>query len=216
MSDGDPASRADRSVSEPGISGEEVTLGSAQQVGPAGVTDGDAPAAGTRRPGVVDWLLVAFVTLVSALAALVGVAYLPWHIGAVPMPVSALLGVGAMILAPRAAYRLTGSMLAAVLPVVAWFGTTVWLVLHRNPMMLSQALSVVNGQWRVMVLLGLGSLAAAATLTLVWAERSQARYASAAAAGSIEQPPMARPDRVGAAPVAAERAEPDEPPARPT
>ncbi|WP_420123595.1 hypothetical protein [Nakamurella sp.] len=125
----------------------------------------------------MDWLLVAFVTLLCALTAVVGVAYLPWHIGAVPMPVSALLGVGAMVLAPRAAYRLTGSMAAAVLPVLVWFGVTVWLVLTRNPMMRSQALSVVQGQWRVMVLLGLGSLAAAATLTLLWAERTQARYA---------------------------------------
>lgn len=145
---------------------------------------------------MVDWLLVAFVTLLSAFTALVGVAYLPWYIGPVPMPVSALLGVAAMIMAPRACYRLTGSMVAAVLPVVAWFGVTVWLVLHRNPMMLSQALSVVQGQWRVMVLLGLGSLAAAATLTLLWADRTQARYAGsqapvdppAAVAGADESP----------------------------
>ena len=191
-------------------------LGSAQS-GRDGQVPGDSTAgAAAVRPGAIDWLLVAFVTLLSAFAALVGVAYLPWHVGPVPMPISALLGVGAMILAPRAAYRLTGSMLAAVLPVVAWFGTTVWLVLHRNPMMLSQALSVVNGQWRVMVLLGLGSLAAAATLTLVWAERSQARYAATAPVGSTEHPPVARPDRVGAAPGPAEGAEPDEPPARPT
>ena len=151
-------------------------------------------------PGVVDWLLVAFVTLLSAFTALVGVAYLPWHVGAVPMPVSALLGVAAMILAPRACYRLTGSMFAAVLPVLAWFGVTVWLVLQRNPLMLSQALSVVQGQWRVMVLLGLGSLAAAATLTLLWADRTQARYARVGA-----EVPGDRP---------VHGAEADEPPAR--
>lgn len=159
---------------------------------------GDPAAAPVRA---VDWLLVAFVTLLSAGTALVGVAYLPWHLGSVPMPVSALLGVGAMILAPRACYRLTGSMAAAALPVVVWFGVTVWLVLQRNPMMLSQALSVVQGQWRVMVLLGLGSLAAAATLTLLWAERTQARYARTAADG------MARPP--GSRPVAADPATPD-------
>ena len=153
------------------------------------MTLGSAPPGGQpefARPGVVDRLLVAFVTLLSAFAALVGVAYLPWYIGPVPMPVSALLGVAAMIMAPRACYRLTGSMVAAVLPVVAWFGVTVWLVLHRNPMMLSQALSVVQGQWRVMVLLGLGSLAAAATLTLLWADRTQAR--SAATQAPVDPP----------------------------
>lgn len=151
---------------------------------------GGGPA-GAPQPGMVDWLLVAFVTVLSAFTALVGVAYLPWYIGPVPIPVSALLGVGAMILAPRACFRLTGSMTAAVLPVVAWFGVTVWLVLQRNPMMLSQALSVVQGQWRVMVLLGLGSLAAAATLTLLWAERTQARDVRADA-GTADRRAVAR------------------------
>lgn len=155
-----------------------------------GSGSGQGTAWGTGReprPGAVDWLLVAFVTLLSAFTALVGVAFLPWHVGPVPMPISALLGVGAMILAPRACYRLTGSFWAAVLPVVVWFVVSVWLVLQRNPMMLSQALSVVNGQWRVMVLLGLGSLAAAATLTLLWAERAQARYARADAAAATDR-----------------------------
>jgi hypothetical protein len=49
-------------------------------------------------------------------------------------------------------------------------------VLLRNPMMTSQAVTVIQGQWRVMLLLGFGSLAAAATLTLLWAERARARY----------------------------------------
>lgn len=137
---------------------------------------------------------MAFVTLLSALTALVGVAYLPWHVGPVPMPVSALLGVGVMIAAPRACYRLTGSMLAAALPVLVWFGVTVWLVVQRNPMMHSQALSVVQGQWRVMVLLGLGSLAAAATLTLLWADRTQARYARAEAGSSTDHAKGGQPD----------------------
>jgi hypothetical protein len=55
----------------------------------------------------------------------------------------------------------------------------VWLVLLRNPLMHSQAVTVLQGQWRVMLLLGLGALAAAATLTLLWADRAQARYAAA-------------------------------------
>jgi len=157
----EPAGRADRSFGKSDETGARTALGSARRE-PVG--------------GVADWLLVAFITLLSAWTALVGVAYLPWYVGPVPLPVSALLGVGAMILAPRACYRLTGSFVAALLPVSSWFVVTVWLVLLRNPMMTSQAVTVIQGQWRVMLLLGFGSLAAAATLTLLWAERARARY----------------------------------------
>jgi len=157
----EPAGRADRSFGKSDETGARTALGSARRE-PVG--------------GVADWLLVAFITLLCAWTALVGVAYLPWYVGPVPLPVSALLGVGAMILAPRACYRLTGSFVAALLPVASWFVVTVWLVLLRNPMMTSQAVSVIRGQWRVMLLLGFGSLAAAATLTLLWAERARARY----------------------------------------
>jgi hypothetical protein len=200
MPGSDPKARADQSPTKSGESGAEMGLGSAQQAGDGaemGLVSAQQAGDGAEppRPGLVDWLLVAFVTLLCALTALVGVAFLPWHIGAVPMPVSALLGIGAMILAPRACFRLTGSLLAAALPVVTWFVVTVWLVLLRNPMMLSQAVSVVNGQWRVMVLLGLGSLAAAATLTLLWAERTQAHYAGtdgdrAAEGAEADEPPV--------------------------
>ncbi|HEY5877280.1 MAG TPA: hypothetical protein VIU11_00115 [Nakamurella sp.] len=154
---------------------------------------------GRPQPAVgvfVDWLLVALITLLTGWTALVGLAFLPWHIGPVPMPVSALLGVGAMILAPRTCYRLTGSLVAAWLPVASWFITSVWLVLLRNPMMQGQPVSVAQGQWRVMLLLGFGSLAAAATLTLLWADRTRARYA---------EPPPADP---------LQAAEADEPPVR--
>jgi len=157
----EPAGRADRSFGKSDETGARTAVGSARRE-PVG--------------GVADWLLVAFITLLCAWTALFGVAYLPWYVGPVPLPVSALLGVGAMILAPRACYRLTGSFVAALLPVASWFVVTVWLVLLRNPMMTSQAVTVIQGQWRVMLLLGFGSLAAAATLTLLWAERARARY----------------------------------------
>jgi hypothetical protein len=201
--DADAVGRADQSLTDPDESGAKSTLGSAQDPsadrraaqdpGAAaradqGVTNPDESGAEMRlgsaphqerAGGVVDWLLVAFVTLLTGWTALVGIAYLPWYIGPVPMPVSALLGVGAMILAPPACYRLTGSFVAAVLPVASWFVVSVWLVLLRNPMMRGPAVSVVQAQWRVMVLLGLGSLAAAAVLTLLWAERARVRYADA-------------------------------------
>ena len=43
-------------------------------------------------------------------------------------------------------------------------------------------LTVIDGQWRVMVLLGLGSLAAAATLGLIWGDRLRDRLAAERAA----------------------------------
>jgi len=122
-------------------------------------------------PGIIDWLLVALVSLLAGGVAVVGFAFLPWYLGPVPVPISALLGVAAMIAAPRACYALTGSMLAATLPVLTWFGVSVWITLSRNSLMPTVSLTVINGQWRVMVLLGLGALAAAATIGLIWGDR---------------------------------------------
>ena len=128
-----------------------------------------------RRGSAVDWLLVALICLLAAWVAVVGIAFLPFYLGSVPLPISALLGVAAMILAPRACYGLTGSAVAAALPVAAWFGVSVWLVLARNSLMPELPVSVYQQQWRVTVLLGLGALAAAATLGLIWGDRLKAR-----------------------------------------
>ena len=148
------------------------------------VTDGvgGAPPAGPAPGAPLDWLVVALITVLTAWAAVIGMAYLPLYIGSIPFPISALVGVAAMILAPRACYRLTGSMIAALLPVVAWFGVSVYLVLARNSLMGGLPVTVVNGQWRVMVLLGLGSLAAAATVGLIWGDRLRDRLAAERAA----------------------------------
>jgi len=127
-----------------------------------------------RRGELIDWVLVALVTLFTAWIAVLGIAYLPLYVGPVPLPISALLGVGAMILAPRACYGLTGSMLAAAAPVVSWFGVSVWLVLSRNAL-INLPVTVYQGQWRVMLLLGLGSLAAAATVGLILGDRLRDR-----------------------------------------
>lgn len=135
----------------------------------------------SERPGAtpVDWLLVVLITLLAAFIAVIGLAFLPLYAGSVPLPISASLGVGAMILGPRACYRLTGSLAAAVAPVLAWFAVSVWVVLKHNSVMPMVPLTVVSGQWRVMLLLGLGSLAAAATIGLIWADRVRARLATA-------------------------------------
>jgi hypothetical protein len=130
-----------------------------------------------RRGEPIDWVLVALITVLTGWTAIVAIAFLPVYLGPVPLPVSSLLGVGAMILAPRACYGLTGSMLAAVAPVVSWFGVSVWLVLSRNAL-INLPVTVYQGQWRVMVLLGLGSLAAAATVGLIWGDRLRDRIAA--------------------------------------
>jgi len=127
--------------------------------------------------GALDWLLVVLVSLLTACVAVVGFAFLPWYLGPVPVPISALLGVAAMVAAPRACYALTGSLLAAVLPVLTWLGVSVWITLSTNSLMPTVSLTVINGQWRVMVLLGLGALAAAATIGLIWGDRLRDRIA---------------------------------------
>jgi hypothetical protein len=128
------------------------------------------PAAQSIGAGL-DWLLVVLVSVLAGCVAVIGFAFLPWHLGPIPVPISALLGVLAMIAAPRACYALTGSMLAALLPVLAWFGVAVWITLSTNSLMPTVSLTVMNGQWRVMVLLGLGALSAAATIGLIWGDR---------------------------------------------
>lgn len=162
---------------------------------------GEAPRGGT---GPLDWLLVVLVSLLAGCVAVVGFAFLPLYAGPVPLPVSVLLGVAAMILAPRACYGLTGSLWAAALPVVVWFGVSVWITLSTNAMMPAVSLTVINGQWRVMLLLGLGALAAAATIGLIWGDRLRDRIAQEGSAGG---PPPAgetngdKPDQPAAAEV---------------
>jgi len=136
-----------------------------------------APGAGrVGRP--VDWLLVLWITALSGWAALLGVVYLPLYIGTVALPISAAFGVAAMWWGPRTCYRLTDSLVAAVLPAAAWFCVSVWLVLTRNAILGGVPFAVGTGQWRVMVLLGLGSLTAAASIGVLWGDRLQTRLAS--------------------------------------
>jgi len=136
-----------------------------------------------------DWLLVLWVTALAGWAALLGVVYLPLYIGTIPLPISAAIGVVAMWWSPRACYRLTGSLLAAFAPAAAWFGVSVWLVLARNAILGGVPFSVATGQWRVMVLLGLGSLAAAASIGLVWGDRLRTRLASERAGPGVPDSP---------------------------
>ncbi len=177
--------------SDPGITGSSPDIPGkgadnavvANDAVPSGVDGGSATPPDSPAPGaVVDWLIVGLITLLTAWTAVLGMAFLPLHIGSIPFPISSLLGVAAMVLAPRACYRLTGSLIAALLPVAAWFAVSVWLVLARNSLLGGLPVTVINGQWRVMVLLGLGSLAAAATVGLIWGDRLRDRLTAQRAA----------------------------------
>ena len=137
-----------------------------------GAVAGVLPKAGAEP---VDWLLVGLISALTGFIALLGLAFLPLYVGSVPLPISVLLGIAAMIVAPRVCYRLTGSLAAAVAPVLVWFAVSVWFVLKYNRLLPMLPLTVVQGQWRVMLLLGLGSLAAAATIGLIWADRLKVR-----------------------------------------
>jgi len=152
-------------------------VAAAENASPVGANEATDPQHPAPRGELIDWILVALITLLTAWTAVLGIAFLPFYLGPVPLPISALLGVGAMILAPRACYGLTGSMAAALAPVVSWFGVSVWLVLSRNAL-INLPVTVYQGQWRVMVLLGLGSLAAAATVGLIWGDRLRDRIAA--------------------------------------
>jgi hypothetical protein len=177
----------------PGV-GPEPGVEPAVAVEPAADGGGEHPAS-----RAVDWLIVALISVLAGFVALVGLMFLPAYVGSVPLPVSALLGVGAMILAPRACYRLTGSLAAALAPVLTWFAVSVWFVLKHNPVLPTVPLTVVQGQWRVMLLLGLGSLAAAATVGLLWADRLKVRMAAqrAAAPGAAPDPAPLGPSPSG-------------------
>ena len=151
---------------------------------------GQQPAAGTDRVGrPVDWLLVLWISALAGWAALLGVVYLPLYVGTVALPISAVFGVAAMWWGPRTCYRLTDSLVAAFLPAAAWFCVSVWLVLTRNAILGGVPFAVGTGQWRVMVLLGLGSLTAAASIGLLWGDRLQTRLATERAGpGAADSP----------------------------
>lgn len=136
------------------------------------VREKDAP------PTVSDWALVLWIVVLSAATAVVGTAFLPLYVGAVPLPVSALLAPPVLWWAAQAAYRLTCSMSAAVLPAAVWLITAGWLSIARNGIVPGQPYAVHDGQWRVMLLLGIGAVSAAAALSLIWAERVRRQIAA--------------------------------------
>jgi hypothetical protein len=111
----------------------------------------------------IDFLMAGWLAVLAMLAALVSVFFLPWHIGSMAFPISALLGAGVVFWTIRASYQLTGSMLAALFPALLWFAICAWLTTS-----VTLGFGLVIGDWRAQSLLGLGALAAAIGLGTAW------------------------------------------------
>jgi len=133
-----------------------------------------SPAVPIAEPGVGvgDWLLVALASAGSGVIALFGVFFVPLYVGAMPLPV-VILPVGvALVVLPRMAYRLARRMFAATAPPVVWLAVTVWLNLCDNA--LYRGAPVAWQGWQFVLLLGVGSLSAAASVGLLWGDHLRA------------------------------------------
>ena len=78
-------------------------------------------------------MLVVLLTVLTAVAAVYAVFFLPLHIGVVPVPISALIVAAVVFAAVRLCYSLTGSVLAAAAPAAAWLIVSVVLGTTRHP-----------------------------------------------------------------------------------
>ena len=62
-------------------------------------------------------------------------------------------------------------------PVMAWFLITGWLLVTRNAIYLQ--LPLVIGDWRLVLLMGVGGLSAATSIGRLWGDATSARQAAA-------------------------------------
>lgn len=122
-----------------------------------------------RSSAVLDWLLVLLLSLLSAVVAVFGVFFLPAYLGSVPMPAVVVVTSAALFVLPRAGYRLTRSMVAAMAPVAIWFVVSIGLYLTTNA--LYRGVPVAWRGWQFYLLVGTGAVAAAASLGLLWSEQ---------------------------------------------
>lgn len=74
----------------------------------------------------------------------------------------------ALAVIPRTGYRLTRRMVAAILPVLLWFLVTLGLSLTDNSLYPGAALAWRG--WQFGLLLGVGGLAAATSVGLLWGD----------------------------------------------
>ncbi len=118
------------------------------------------------HPVALDYLLVGGLTVLTAVTTLFAVFFLPMYVGTVPVPLSVLVGAAMVYWAVRMSYRLTRSMLAAFAPAVGWLAVSMWLSLSTR-----FGYGLVIGDWRAMLMLGLGALATAVSLANCWASQ---------------------------------------------
>lgn len=148
------------------------------QPGPVDASAGPLDAQVGRGPGrSADWCLVALLTVLSGVLAVFGIFFLPTYFGAVPVPLVVVFIGGALAVLPRLCYRLTFRMSAAVAPAAGWLLVTIALYLTSNP--LYARVPIAWQGWQILLLLGVGTLVAAASIGLVWADSVRAEVAPA-------------------------------------
>ena len=125
-----------------------------------------------RRPAPADWVLVVLLSGLSGVLALYGVFFLPLYVGSFPLPAVVVAIAAALVVLPRATYRLAARMSAAVAPVIVWFIVSIWLYLTPNT--LFQSVPLAWRGWQFPFLVGVGALAAATSIGLLWGDQLRA------------------------------------------
>ena len=116
-----------------------------------------------ERVGAVDYVVVGWLTLLTMVLTVYVVLFLPLYAGTVPLPLSALVGAGAVFWAVRTSYAIAGSMRAAFAPAAGWLVASFWLSTYST-----LGFGLVIGDWRAQLMLGLGALSAAVALATCW------------------------------------------------
>ena len=122
----------------------------------------------------------------AALAALIQVSLVTWHVGSWTAPISILLAVGGNIAIPMFSRRLTGSLIAGLLPILVWAVTVIILSMGRPE---GDVLLPGNGADALVAygtLLG-GLIAGVVTLGVIGTRSQHAR-------GAHPSQPVAQPD----------------------
>jgi hypothetical protein len=130
-----------------------------------------------RRPGWLDWVILAVLVIDSVVLALVEVFFLPLRLdgtllpdlGQVPFPITVVLALVTMPLLITRAASVSGRLLVAGAPLWVWLATiaVVGTVGVENAVLLQD--------WRTLLLLACGALPAAVALGNSMGRRSAAR-----------------------------------------
>jgi len=120
-------------------------------------------------PAAFDWFLVVLLCVLAAVVAVFGVFFLPAYVGSVPVPAVVVGTSAALVVLPRVSYRLTGRMIAGMAPAAVWFLVSIGLYLTTNA--LYRGVPVAWRGWQFYLLIGVGAIAAATSLGLLWSEQ---------------------------------------------